>query len=328
MPASYEKINYSLRPAKSIERKMLCDTFRRLSHFAKIESYRYVGFGSTYFSDFILFHKALGIKDMVSIEQDRENEDRFNLNRPFQCITMGFGHSNEVLPLLSWNMRTILWLDYDGQLDKTVLTDIAHFCANALSGSMITVTVNAHQDSLDFSKLEQPYNPDEALHQFRLQRLIERVGAEKIPSDVSGKNLNQKEKANVYRRIITNEIDATLKDRNGGLEAESKIQYRQLFNFHYQDGAKMLTVGGLLYEKRQSDIVYHCGFEELSFVRTGDDPYLIEIPSLTYRELRYLDTQLPFEGDNIPQDVPIPEKDLKAYAKIYRYFPTFAEAEI
>lgn len=90
----------------------------------------------------------------------------------------------------------------------------------------------------------------------------------------------------------------------------------------------MLTVGGLLYEKGELDTVNKCGFEELSFIRTGDDPYLIEVPSLTYRELRYLDIQLPFEGDNIPQDVPIPEKDWKAYAKIYRYFPTFAETEI
>jgi hypothetical protein len=63
MAGSYEKINYSLRPAKSIERKMLCDAFRRLSAFGKVENYQYIGFGSTYFSDFSLFHKALGISN-------------------------------------------------------------------------------------------------------------------------------------------------------------------------------------------------------------------------------------------------------------------------
>ena len=86
MPGTYEKINYSLRPAKSIERKMLGNAFRKLSDFGAVESYRYIGFGSTYFSDFILFHKALGIKHMISIERDRENEERFRFNCPFRCI--------------------------------------------------------------------------------------------------------------------------------------------------------------------------------------------------------------------------------------------------
>ncbi len=65
---SYRKINYRVRPAKSIQRKMLCDALLRLSFFEPVENYRYVGFGSTTFTDFILFHKILGIKDMISIE--------------------------------------------------------------------------------------------------------------------------------------------------------------------------------------------------------------------------------------------------------------------
>lgn len=326
MSTSYRSINYSLRPAKNIERKMLCDTFRRLSHFDRIESYRYIGFGSTYFSDFILFHKALGIKDMVSIEKDVDNEERFEFNCPFRCIKIEFNHSNEVLPALDWDVKTILWLDYDGKLDVTVLTDVACFCANALPGSIIVVTVNAYPDTPDYSKLEQPYDSIEELHKFRLQKLVERVGEEKIP-DVGGKHLTQKGIAEVYRTIIKNEIDQTLNDRNGVLEKKHKIQYRQLFNFCYKDGAPMLTVGGLLYKEEQSKIVTECGIEDLSFVRAGTDPYLIEVPNLTYRELRYLDKYLPLEENNEPK-VPIPKKDVEKYARLYRYFPTFAEAEM
>jgi len=327
MSNSYRSINYSLRPAKNIERKMLCDTFRRLSYFDKIESYRYIGFGSTYFSDFILFHKALDIRDMMSIEKDVDNEERFKFNCPFQCIKIEFNHSNEVLPSLDWDVRTILWLDYDGKLDTTVLTDVACFCANALPGSVIVVTVNAHRDILDYSELEQPYNPIEELHKFRLQELIERVGEEKIPQGVEGKNLNRKGIAKVYHTIITNEIHQTLNDRNGVLEDGHKIRYKQLFNFHYADQAPMLTVGGVLYEEKQSKIINECRLESLPFVRTGTDPYLIEVPNLTYQELRYLDKYLPLEENNRPE-VPIPEEDIEKYARMYRYFPTFAEAEM
>jgi len=70
MPPSYRIINYALRPAKAIERRMLCAAFERLHPFQRIQDYRYVGFGSIYFSDFQLLHRQLGITDMLSIERD------------------------------------------------------------------------------------------------------------------------------------------------------------------------------------------------------------------------------------------------------------------
>jgi hypothetical protein len=138
MPGSYESINYALRPAKNIERRMLCEAFRRLIEFGRLESYRYVGFGSTYFSDFSLFHKSLRIMNNVSIERDIGNKERFEFNRPYKCINLEFGHSNAILPSLTWDMRTIAWLDYDYNLDQGVLTDVKFVCASAPSGSIIS----------------------------------------------------------------------------------------------------------------------------------------------------------------------------------------------
>ena len=47
---------------------MLAEAFRKLSEFGKLDSYRYVGFGSLYF-DFALFPvKCLVFKKMISIE--------------------------------------------------------------------------------------------------------------------------------------------------------------------------------------------------------------------------------------------------------------------
>src|ERR1035437_7380194 len=116
--SSYEKINYSLRPAKSVERKMFCEAMIKLSHFHNIEKYQYVGFGSTYFSDFSLIHKNLGIKKMVSIEKDDDNSDRFEFNRPFSCIGTIFKHSNQALSEINWKIPTVLWLDYDYRIDR------------------------------------------------------------------------------------------------------------------------------------------------------------------------------------------------------------------
>jgi hypothetical protein len=114
MSSSYKKINYALRPAKQVERKMMCEAFRRLAEFGAMESYRYIGFGSPYFTDFQIIHKQLNVQEMVSIEINEGDRDRFLFNRPFRCIELRFGHSNTVLPQLPWHARSIVWLDYDG----------------------------------------------------------------------------------------------------------------------------------------------------------------------------------------------------------------------
>lgn len=112
--SSYEKINYSLRPAKNIERKMLCEVITRLSLIQSIEKYRYIGFGSPYFTDFVLLHKMFGINDLISIEKDKFNEARFIFNKPYSCIDMMFEDSHDALKKIkNWKKPTILWLDYD-----------------------------------------------------------------------------------------------------------------------------------------------------------------------------------------------------------------------
>lgn len=311
MPPSYERINYAVRPAKNIERKMLAEAFRRLSEFGNLSQYRYAGFGSTFFSDFSLFHRALGIRRMVSIEKDLQNRGRFRFNRPFVCIKLAFGHSNEVLPTIGWASKTILWLDYDSRLAASVPTDINHFCTHANSGSVILLTVNAQPDGAD---------------QDRVALLRQRLGDLKVPADVTTPGLAQWGTASAYQRIINNEILERINARNGGLPDDRKFVYRQLFHFNYADGAKMLTVGGIVYEVRQQQTFEKCAFaKHVPYVRTGAQPYLIEVPNLTLRELHYLDSRLPA---GLPMGNFIPAEDRTKYSRIYRYFPRFAETEI
>ena len=138
------KVDYSIRPAKSIERKMLAETLQRLWRLDRLDQYRYVGFGSAYFTDFTLLHKTLGINEMISIEKDIGDQKRYEFNRPFACISLAFGNSHEVLPLLEWDgKKSIVWLDYEDSLNKQKLDDIECVCTEAEPGSVLVVTVNA-----------------------------------------------------------------------------------------------------------------------------------------------------------------------------------------
>ena len=313
MAGSYEEVNYTIRPAKQIERKMICEAIRRLAEFASVASYRYIGFGSIYFSDFALFHRQLNISNMISIEKDEDRRERFEFNKPFDCIEVRYGHSNQVLPKCDWAPRTILWLDYDSQLSAEVLADISSFCASAASGSLLIVTVNAHIPAGDAN---------------RVAILKNRVGIDKVPINLDERDLKGWKAAATYRRIMSNVIGDRIKERNGNLSRWARMRWQQVFGFEYADGARMTTLGGVLFEEGQKPHFDKCAFGDLEYSRLNTDACRINVPALTYRELRHLDRQLP-NANQEPLDAKgVPAKDLKAFESVYRYYPTFAEADL
>lgn len=322
---SYESINYSLRPAKSIERKMLIDGFRRCSAFASLSAYRYIGFGSAYFTDFSLVHRALGIESLISIEDAAEaKRPRFNFNRPYECITVMFGRAIEVLPTLEWNERTIAWLDYDRGLDNEKLSDITTVCAAAPSGSVLVVSVNVDTRELDAT--DESVQAEVA--ERRLARLRDNVGADAVPVDVTAAQLRKWGLSDVSRRIVNDTITKSLTARNGGRRAGTRFKFEQLFHFRYSDNAKMLTVGGVIFDEGEAPKFASAAFDDLSFVRRDAAPYEIEVPKLTFREIRHLDQQLPCTAGVVASSPGLPDADAANYSKLYRYFPVFAESEV
>jgi hypothetical protein len=311
---SYERINYALRPAKNVERKMIVDALQMLRTLAPLRVYRYVGFGSTFFSDFSLVHKALGIRNLVSIEENEEDRPRIAFNRPYRSIKLEFGKASEVLPRLTWRTKTIIWLDYDRKLDREKLDDVRTVCANASGGSVILVTVNA--------------GPPTATEEDPLGNFSKRVGPENVPRGVKGSDLKKWGLASISREILDSTIKDAVSQRSRALAKSRRLVYRQLFHFHYEDGAKMVTVGGLLYYGRQSKTVDLVDFESLPFVRPGSDPWHIEVPSLTLREMKHLDRQLPSADPRQLTAPRVPTADLERYARLYRYFPGFVDAEL
>jgi len=321
---SFREFDYRLRPAKCVERKMLCEAFRQLSFFAPVENYRYIGFGSTAFTDFILIHKTLAITDMISIEKRADYETRFEFNRPFQCIQIKYGSSNDVLPELAWNKKAIVWLDYEGHLTDSELRDVAYIVMNAVSGSMLVVSLNVGNYKLSPTRIRKL-----GLQEDRLEKLKKDVGSEKVPGKILGKDLEGRNMAHTFCRLIMNEIDQVLRDRNGLCSAEHKLEYQPLFNFHYSDQAKMLTVGGVLYEKQDEATLQQCQFGNLDFVSIDATPYAIEVPVLTPREQRYLDKKLPQGAiEEAIESVGLTEDEIQNYARVYRYCPMFVEVEL
>lgn len=321
---SLARVDYRIRPAKYIERHMLCDIFRCLNPFGRVELYRYLGFGGIYFADFILMHKMLGITNMLSMERDADQEPRHNFNRPYKCIRLDFRSSQEVLASIEdWDVRTIAWLDYTDKLDNSILADIEFFIGHAYPGSVLVVTVNCHPDALVSAG-----SPSDSDFKTPLERLASRVGMDNVPPEVTDKDLTVWGLAAVQSRIIDNSIAETLQTRNGMREPGTRYKYQQLMRFAYQDGLRMMTGGGLVFQEGQESILAQCAFEKLSFYRAGQEFYRIETPLLTPYEKRYLDAEFPIsDGEQLTTVTGIPQEDIAKYKSVYRYFPTFIAGE-
>lgn len=325
---SYERVDYTVRPAKSIERKMLCEALVRLGHFRDLTQYRYVGLGSIFFSDFILIHKSLGIKDLISIEREVGDKKRFEFNCPYKFIKLLFGNSNDVLLYkLEWTKKLILWLDYDYKLNENVFRDISIFSLNAKSGSIILLTIDVEPDDSDKDE-------ETGKHISRCDKLAERIGISKIPLGTEEKDLlDSAGFQKVCFEIIDNEINRMISMRNDGKEYNDKLKYKQLFNFLYKDGsAQMLSVGGIICSQNDEKKIQDCNFEKLKFINSAIKPYEIVVPKLTFREVRYLDKKLSLKKSSVKKkrdNLSFLSEEMKEnYSKIYRYFPTFVEAEI
>jgi hypothetical protein len=321
-------LNYSLRPAKNIERKMMAEAFPRLSPIQPLAKYRYVGFGSEFFNDFSLYHQSLGIRDMISIENDSERIERCRFNQPYKCIDIREGNAGVVLPQLKWSKPTIVWLDYISKLDKSIVADIGFVASQVVSGSVGIWTVNANpwggdMDAETCEKVKASEWPER-----RLAKLRALFGGTRRFSDVNGAQLAQWGLAALFREVIVDEIQRALHDRNAGSAAADALEFRQCFHFRYRDGQRMLTVGGVFVNSGDAKKLGADPFGGLESIRTGQDSFEIAPPTLTGREVRFLNRLLPHEGEGMEKVGWLSDGELETFRQLYRYYPIFAESEL
>ncbi|MDN3029745.1 O-methyltransferase [Streptomyces sp. S.PB5] len=292
-------INYQIRPSKAVQRHMIVDVCRRLTAMARLEDYQYVGFGALEFVDFHLVHRALNISDMISIEADEASIDRYLFNRPFKTVQVVPGRSSTVLPDLSWDRLSIVWLDYTGRLNDEVINDVSLLCGKLQPGSALFVTLNARPET----QIDQ-----------RRKMLADFVGEERIPANVTDESLAVWGLAQTQHTILTDLIIKGLRDR------QVSAEWRQVVDIHYADGAKMQTFGGIVVGPGSSVGFDSCRFKELDFVRyAGEDPFLVRVPILTPKERRTLEEQLPLaEGDELKAPW-LPDRDAQDFLRLYRY---------
>ena len=288
---------------------MIIDAFQIMSREGfRIGDYRYTGFGSVSFVDFILFHRILGIDRMTSVEHDENIRKRIEFNKPFGRIEIRFGSFSNYISEFDPDLGHIVWLDYDFIIDEDVISDVSLTAAQLSVGSIFLVTVDVEPPK---TSDEGPdgwfaYFDDIASSYFNLEWSADYFTLTNLPT--------------INVQLIYNAI-------REGLAARSNVEFAPVFNFLYKDGHLMATVGGVIVGRKEKRMLDACDFSRASYVRKdlNASPYFIRVPRVTRKERLALDAVMPCSDGWKPKEFELSDEDVTAYREIYRFFPSYAE---
>ena len=308
--SSSEKINYLLRPAKQVERKIIVDALQLLTKKYPIANYQYVGMGSLYYVDYQLFHKHLGIKDMISMEMEEGNIDRYDFNKPYSFITLKPGLSTNILPTLEWKKNMFIWLDYDYKISRGVIDDIQIICNYIQCGGIFLITLDAEPKRFESLKKDHSLSTNKD----RLKNFKKSLYPY-FPSDITEKDLSRKMLPMLLRRVIANALKEKLR--------KSPLEYFQVFNFKYEDTSQMYTFGCIF--EQDADNIESTGLFNMDFVSRDSRIVEISVPSITPLEKIHFDKLIPDIAKKL-KEFNLSEKKLGDYEKYYKYYPQYFEA--
>jgi hypothetical protein len=315
---SFKQFDYSLRPSKQVERKIMIEVLLRLSTAGcDISEYAYLGFGSVYYVDFIMFHKYLFIDTMTCIEWG-DVAKRMRFNKPFKFIELKLGSLSKHIPRISRQQKLLVWLDYDRPLDEEMLQDIDGVSSRLGRKSIFVVTTDARPKlPKDLFDLEaKSLAQREAITRDTYNGWFNQYVASPVTrTTVSGTHV-----APLFYEAILERIRQTLTRRSEGL------QFIQLFNYFYADGAPMLTVGGLIGTDEDRKALGATGILAHEMVRTSAEPLQISVPPLTVREKHWLDQRLDSKLTPAKLRFELDDRLLKNYVKFYKEYPAYMEA--
>lgn len=312
MSDSGQKINYALRPAKCVERRILCELLSKCKTPIPIHEYRYIGFGSFYFSDFVLFHNQLNIEKMISIEASAKI-DRYTYNKPYKCITMLPGTAISMLSgKISFTEETkdIIWLDYDDAFNQDMLADLMITASKVSSGSFVFTSFNRsiHRDP-----------------ECRVADLKDRFG-DFLPV-LDGREINNENSSNLFYKILDGAIQKAISERN--IAEEKSLTAHTIFFIKYRDGAPMITIGYYFADEESWKKLCKSKVSEFPWFTTDEVAKTIDVPCFTKAEIREINRLLPGTPSTKIHDL-LPYlslSDIEKYAKIYKYYPNFLDSQ-
>jgi len=311
---SFEKLNYSIRPNKNVERKLIVKLLKAIGSTGQfnVKEYQYIGFGSIWFVDFTLFHRALGMTDMVSVEKEATRELRLRFNKPFECIKLILREYSDAFADLNWEKRSVVWLDFDDILRPELFDDLKRTLLKVKSGSIIFVSVNA-----DSWQLNNVLQGEEKLSQAEALRLV--VEPVNLPADYEGRITRT-----MFPALVGNILENACK--NAVSEGRPELVFAPLMNLTYADNVPIVTYGGIVLTEGDRAIFDELQLGHLTYL-VGPPQFELAVPNLTVKEKMRFDQLLPRVGMPTSSQLgfKLRDREIEAYVKFYLEYPLYGE---
>jgi hypothetical protein len=279
--------------------------------------------GSIYYYDFILFHKYLGIDDMISI--DSENcEKRFLFNLPYDFVRFENKKTTEFIKKFHFEKNVIIWFDHDSTLIRHNRIDNLYEIRPSILEDLKIIAKSANRNDFFIITINYRFPKELMTDKNQKIRFVENFSEFLSDEYQNDKMIIEK----YYSKIIQNVICNIIKNA----ETFSEVKFRKLFSFTYSDGAPMYTIGGIFTD-----------FDDISkkinggkFICFDEDRITdIDVPLLTYREKLALDSkilELERQFNELTEDkiieilnFEIGKPELKHYLEYYKYYPQYYE---
>lgn len=318
---SFLSVQYDLRPAKQVERRIFIESFHLLAEAGfPIRDYQYTGMGSIHFIDFALFHKFLDINRLISVEIASDIGERLKFNTPYAgCVEVRSGQAiGEYIPRLGKDYKHVLWLDYDNLLSNEMLRDVFQAITMLPDSSVLLVTVDTEPP-----KYEEGERKSEKMDAKDTRKWFEEVveGFVDYFIDIwTDDDFEYDKLPDINAQLLIKSITEGLKGRSDGC-------FIPLFHFLYSDGHRMLTIGGMVGTEKDRRKIKKSHLAQMDYVRLSfkEKPFWIRVPRITRKERLYLDSNMPAEAGWKPKEFEMSDEDVENYRRIYRFFPSFAE---
>ena len=306
-------ISYDLRPAKQTERRILIDILSAIGDSEiRIRDYRYIGMGGNQFYDFLLMHRYLGIRNMISLEHDPEMHCRASFNVPYKFISVQQKTADEFLAEDLFSCRSVIWLDYDGGISPSVFQDIQSLSTKMKLQDFVFITLAGAPP-----KSIQKSSDKEKLIWFQ-----DSFGD--LAANLQQKDMEKSAFAGSVHKVLFSGLKNAFNYRRDG-------RFIPLMRINYADSLPMVTLGGGLFSENKADAVRSQVFAALPFLELDDgSPYRIRPLNLTEKERGLFDRaatqprKVSKERNNLLK-IGFKDSDIDYYRDLMRYFPRYVE---
>lgn len=309
---SFNVINYSVRPSKSIQRQIVFDGLSKLEPALDLRNAAYIGFGSIWFTDFVLAHKKIDFKRMISIEGNDVGYRRAQFNKPYSIVSVKHGHSNSIIPDLLDDEELcakpwVVWLDFDYELNPSVVDDMRELAKSAPVNSVLVFTINVVPTKYGKKRDRPAY-------------LKETLGSV-VPDDLTVTQCREP-----YLQLTLAELSTKFMTSVTAKISRSG-RFFPAFRLPYKDGAPMITFGGIILGEEKADQVQEI-VNGGNWDGMTDDQ--IVAPHLTVKEAIQMQSLLPTDSaitrDQIQElGFDLTDSEIAVFQKYYKHYPSFAQ---